>query len=135
MNSNVALICVDLQNDFMPGGSLPVTNGDSIIPIINELFPLFKLVIFTKDWHPTNSNSFASQHSGYQPFDKLEGKTLWPDHCVQNTPGADLHSGIQYDQIFGDFYIFKKGDDANYEAFSGFDRTELDSFLKERVFI
>jgi len=132
MNSNVALICVDLQNDFMPGGSLPVKDGNDIIPIINNILPLFKTVIFTKDWHPADSRTFASQHDGYNVFDQKNGNTLWPDHCVQDTPGADLHSGIQYGQIFGDFYIFKKGTDKYKEAYSGFDGTELAEFLRER---
>jgi len=132
MNSNVALICVDLQNDFMPGGSLPVKDGDQIIPIINDILPYFKTVIFTKDWHPSDSRTFASQHDGYNVFDQKSGNTLWPDHCVQDTPGADLHSDIQYGQIFGDFYIFKKGTDKYKEAYSGFDGTELTEFLNER---
>jgi nicotinamidase/pyrazinamidase len=136
MKSNVALICVDLQNDFMPGGSLAVNDGDQIIPLINSMLPLFKTVIFTKDWHPADHSSFASQHEGKQPFSELNGNVLWPDHCVQNTPGADLHQGIQYGQIFGDFYIFKKGDDKSHESYSGFDSSDddikLGDFLREK---
>jgi nicotinamidase/pyrazinamidase len=132
MDSNVALICVDLQNDFMPGGSLAVKDGDQVIPIINNLLPVFKTVIFTKDWHPADCDTFASQHDGYALYSELYGRKLWPDHCVQDTPGADLHQGIQYGQIFGDFYIFKKGTDKYAEAFSGFDGTELAEFLRER---
>jgi len=132
MKKNVALICVDMQNDFMPGGSLPVSDGDKIIPVVNDLLPLFKTVIFTKDWHPSDCQAFASQHEGKNPFDAMNGDVLWPDHCVQNTPGADLHSGIMYGQIFGDFYIFKKGDDKNYHPYSGFGAGELEGFLIEK---
>jgi nicotinamidase/pyrazinamidase len=132
MEKNVALLVVDLQNDFCPGGSLAVKDGNEIVPIINELFPLFKTVIFTKDWHPADCNSFASQHEGFEPFTPKDGDILWPDHCVQGTPGADLHPGIQFGQIFGDFYIFKKGLDRNYHPYSGFDGTGLAEFLRER---
>ena len=99
MEKNVALLVVDLQNDFCPGGSLAVKDGNEIVSIINDLFPLFKTVIFTKDWHPADCNSFASQHEGFNPFTPKDGDMLWPDHCVQNTPGADLHPGIQFGQI------------------------------------
>lgn len=137
MEKNVALICVDLQNDFMPTGSLPVPNGDEVIPVINDILPLFRMVIFTKDWHPANCSAFASQHPGTKPYDWLNDDVLWPDHCVQGTPGADLHPSIDYGRIFGDFYIFKKGDDPATHPYSGFDAKEFDGtklgdFLRER---
>lgn len=133
MKENVALICVDMQNDFMPGGSLAVNGGDEIVPVVNDLFPIFKTVIFTNDWHPADCCAFASQHEGKAPFSSDEfGQILWPDHCVQGTPGADLYSGIQFGQIFGDFYIFKKGIDKNLHPYSGFEGTALAEFLRER---
>lgn len=134
MEKNIALIVVDLQNDFCEGGSLPIKDANSIIPVINSMLPVFKTVIFTKDWHPHDSLLFASQHNGAQPFDKDDesGEVLWPDHCVQNTPGADLNSKILFGQIFGNFYIFKKGMDRVHHPFSGFDGTELYEFLNER---
>lgn len=131
-----ALIVVDVQNDFCPGGSLAVTDGDKVIPVINKLLTKFELVIFTKDWHPENMKAFASNKKGKKPFDtyKYGGEThiLWPDHCVQNTPGADLHKDIKFDNINGEFYIIKKGTDENFHPYSGFGGTELAEFLREK---
>jgi nicotinamidase/pyrazinamidase len=137
-----ALIIVDAQNDFMPGGALAVKEGDRIIPVINSLLPKFDLVIFTKDWHPSNHKSFASQHEGAKEFDMIDlnglDQVLWPDHCVQNTPGADLHPDIDFGKIKGDFYIFKKGMDPETDSYSGFydngrkNSTGLKEFLEER---
>lgn len=127
-----ALIVVDLQNDFCPGGKLPVLDGDKIIPKINDLLNKFPLIIFTKDWHPHNHLAFAENHS-VKPFSTNEdGDILWPSHCVQDTPGADLHSDIDFKRIDGDFYIFKKGDKVDEHPYSGFGAKELDKFLKER---
>lgn len=131
------LICVDLQNDFTPGGSLAVKDGDKIIPIINNLLKEFNLVIFTQDWHPVDMNAFASQHEGMKPFEKyfdLDGKedTLWPDHCVQDTVGALLDENIMFSNINGDFYFFKKGDNKDYHPYSGFEGTNLAEFLREK---
>jgi nicotinamidase/pyrazinamidase len=132
-----ALIVVDAQYDFMPGGALAVNEGDQIVPVINQLLPKFDLVIFTKDWHPTDMDAFASQHPGKRPFAKYETKdgnedTLWPPHCMQNTRGADLHDDIDFGSISGDFYIFKKGMERNKHPYSGFGAEGLDEFLKER---
>jgi len=142
MRNMKALIIVDAQNDFMPGGALAVTEGDGIIPIINSLLPKFDLVIFTKDWHPANHKSFASQHDGEKEFDMIDlnglEQVLWPDHCVQNTPGADIHPGIDFGKIKGDFYIFKKGMDPEVDSYSGFydngrkNSTGLNEFLDEK---
>ena len=131
------LVCVDVQNDFCPGGSLAVPNGDQIIPVINSLLPLFDLVIFTKDWHAPNMDAFASQHEGKNPFEKYINSdgvedTLWPDHCVADTPGADFHPALDLGKCVGDFYIFKKGEERNYHPYSGFGGTELEEFLIER---
>lgn len=135
-----ALIIVDAQKDFMPGGSLAVTDGDKIIPIINELLPQYDLVIFTKDWHTEDNIYFASTHEGKNPFDQMEinGKveTLWPDHCLQDQTGSDIHDDINLSLINGDFYIFKKGYESNWHPYGAFgDKikdTGLEKFLKER---
>lgn len=87
-----ALIVIDMQNDFCPGGSLAVAGGDKIVPLINEMIGRFEHVILTQDWHPANHSSFASKHPGRQPFDTVEmaygTQTLWPDHCIQGSGGA-----------------------------------------------
>lgn len=135
------LIIVDVQNDFMPNGALPVEEGDQIIDVINDLLPQFNLVIFTQDWHPKNHKSFASQHGGKKVFEKIElnglEQVLWPDHCVQNTKGAEIHNGIDLGKIKGDFYFFKKGMDPEVDSYSGFydngrNSTGLAEFLNER---
>ena len=91
-----ALILVDLQNDFCFGGSLAVPNGDEVIAIANRLQPYFELVVATKDWHPQDHMSFASNHPGHVVGDVLESmgmsQVLWPDHCVQRSRGAEFHS-------------------------------------------
>ena len=131
-----ALIVVDMQNDFCPGGSLTVPDGDKIIPIINELLPKFRLTIFTKDWHTPDMEAFASSHPGKKPFDTYEvnGKpdVLWPNHCVAGTLGADFHKDIDFNSLVGKFYIFKKGTQKEHHPYSGFDGTELGKFLKDR---
>mgnify|MGYP000879549770 CR=1 FL=1 len=137
-----ALIVVDVQNDFMPGGALGIQGSDKIIPVINSLLPKFSLVIFTKDWHPENHKSFASQHNNRSDFDiiDLNGfyQVLWPDHCIKNTPGADIHKDIHLGRIYGDFYIFKKGTDPEVDSYSAFydinrkNSTGLKEFLKKR---
>lgn len=140
-NKNV-LIVVDAQYDFMPGGALAVENGDKIVPVINKLLPNFDLIIFTKDWHPANHKSFASQHDDKNPFDMIDlnglDQVLWPDHCVQKTRGSDIHDNIDFGKIKGDFYIFKKGMDPEVDSYSGFydngriNSTGLKDFLEER---
>jgi nicotinamidase/pyrazinamidase len=139
MENMKALIVVDMQNDFMPGGSLPVPEGDKIVPIINDLLSKFDLVIFTKDWHPARHNGFASVYKDKKPFDIIDRgyywsgsphiDTLWPDHCVQNTPGADIHKDIKFENCKGEFYIFKKGEDAGNDGYSAFETKELAPFL------
>jgi len=132
-----ALIVVDVQQDFMPGGNLAVEKGDEVIPIINKLLNKFDLVIFTKDWHPNDMEAFASTHLNKKPLDtyiNLNGDedVLWPDHCIQDTPGAMLHQDIKFENIKKDFYIIKKGLNKNYHPYSGFDTTELNDFLKSK---
>jgi nicotinamidase/pyrazinamidase len=131
------LIVVDLQNDFCPGGSLAVTDGDKIVPIVNKLLTKFDLVIFTADWHPENMDAFASQYPGSKIFDPYitkdgVGDILWPEHCVANTEGAMFHPDLNFSLIKKDFYIFKKGMDKYYHPYSGFGGTDLEEFLFER---
>ena len=89
-----ALLLVDIQNDFIPGGALAVAGGDEIIPVVNLLQPHFELVVATQDWHPAGHKSFASSHPGKNPFEKVVlgemEQVLWPDHCVQGTQGAEF---------------------------------------------
>jgi len=137
MKRNRALLVIDAQYDFMPGGALAVNEGDKIIPVINSLLPKFDLIIFTKDWHPYGMDAFASSHEGKNPFDsyvtsKGDTDTLWPDHCIAGTPGADIHTEIDLSLIKGDFYIFKKGMDKNEHPYSGFGAEGLEEFLLEK---
>jgi nicotinamidase/pyrazinamidase len=114
-----ALIVVDVQNDFLTGGSLAVPNGDSIIPVINDLMPKFDLVVATQDFHPENHCSFAANHAGKQLFEVIEhdglSQVLWPVHCVQGTFGTELSNKLNPIE-----YVFVKGIDPNIDSYSGF---------------
>jgi len=133
------LIIVDVQNDFLPGGSLPVPGSEGIIPIINRLQDKFELVIATQDWHPSNHMSFASNHKGRKPFDEiiLNGmkQILWPDHCIQETKGADFHPDLSAKNIEA---IIRKGMDPGIDSYSGFydnghkKNTGLAGYLREK---
>lgn len=116
-----ALLLIDIQPDFMPGGALPVAGGHEILPLVNDLQTRADLVVATQDWHPATHQSFASQHPGHQPFDhiSLHGlpQTLWPDHCVQGTPGAALHPALDQHRIEA---IFRKGMNPEIDSYSGF---------------
>ena len=116
-----ALLLIDIQNDFLPGGALAVPGGDAIIALVNRLQPLFELVVATQDWHPARHGSFASQHPGRQPFElgELGGlpQTLWPDHCVQATSGAEFASALDQHRIEA---IFRKGTNPEIDSYSGF---------------
>jgi nicotinamidase/pyrazinamidase len=120
-SNNTALILVDLQNDFCQGGSLAVPFGDELIPLANELQNCFDLVVATKDWHPQNHISFASNHPGENvgAMIKVHGidQILWPDHCVQNTKGAEFHAGLVTKHIQRVFY---KGTDPFVDSYSTF---------------
>jgi nicotinamidase/pyrazinamidase len=115
-----ALILVDIQTDFLPGGALAVPDGDAIIPIVNRLQVKFPLVVATQDWHPANHGSFAANHPGKKMFAQIDlnglPQTLWPVHCVQGTPGAELAIGLQRERIAK---IFPKGTDAGIDSYSG----------------
>jgi nicotinamidase/pyrazinamidase len=116
-----ALLLVDLQNDFLPGGALAVPGGDEAIPIANHLQPKFELVVATQDWHPPNHLSFAANHPGKKPGDviSLDGmqQILWPVHCVEHTPGAELAAALDKRRIRK---VFAKGADPQIDSYSGF---------------
>jgi nicotinamidase/pyrazinamidase len=134
-----ALIVVDVQNDFLPGGSLAVPKGDEVIAPINALAKKFRHVLFTQDWHPAGHISFASSHPGKKPFEVIDlpyGKqVLWPDHCIWETEGAELSDKI--DIPHGQLVI-RKGYDRNIDSYSGFveadrkTRTGLAGYMAER---
>ncbi|GIX41713.1 MAG: bifunctional pyrazinamidase/nicotinamidase [Leptospiraceae bacterium] len=133
------LILIDVQNDFMPYGALPVAEGDQIVPVINRIIDKFDLVVATQDWHPKNHISFASNHQGKKPFEviDLEGfqQTLWPDHCVQGSKGAEFHPDLNTKPIEA---IFRKGTNPEIDSYSGFydnlhkKSTGLAGYLKEK---
>src|SRR5882762_1001633 len=116
-----ALIIVDLQNDFLPDGALPVPHGDEVIPIANETQSYFDLVLATQDWHPPDHGSFAADHPGKKPGDRvmLDGikQILWPVHCVQNTHGAEFASSFDTSRIA---HVFHKGTERNIDSYSTF---------------
>jgi nicotinamidase/pyrazinamidase len=135
-----ALLVIDMQRDFLPGGALAVTHGDTIVPGIQTLATKFEHVILTQDWHPLGHISFASSHPGRQPFtDTVETpygtQTLWPDHCVQGTPGAELDPRLQIPHAE---LILRKGFRKNIDSYSAFleddhtTPTGLAGYLRER---
>ncbi|MEM8709777.1 MAG: bifunctional nicotinamidase/pyrazinamidase [Planctomycetota bacterium] len=116
-----ALILVDLQNDFMPGGALAVTDGDATVTVANDLMPRYEFVVATQDWHPPGHGSFAASHEGKSPGDEIElaglPQILWPTHCVQETPGASFHSSLD---VAGIHAVVRKGEDPQVDSYSGF---------------
>jgi nicotinamidase/pyrazinamidase len=116
-----ALILVDLQNDFMPGGALAVPHGDEVISLADELQQRFDLVVATKDWHPPDHGSFAANHPGKKPGDRiiLDGveQILWPVHCVQNSHGAEFAPSFDISRIA---HVFQKGTERNIDSYSTF---------------
>lgn len=133
------LVLIDIQNDFMPGGALAVPRGDEIISLVNRLQERFELVIATQDWHPKGHTSFASSHPNKSEFDTISingiQQVLWPEHCVQNTRGADFHDELETSRIEA---IFRKGTNSNIDSYSGFfdnahlKSTGLSGYLKEK---
>ena len=113
INGSDVLIVVDVQNDFCPGGALAVPRGDEVVPIINRLAARFRNVVLTQDWHPAGHFSFASTHPGKKPFETIAAsygpQVLWPDHCVQATPGAEFHPALQIPHAA---LVLRKGIDA-----------------------
>ncbi len=134
-----ALILVDIQNDFLPGGALAVDQGDQIIPIVNQLIPKFDLVVATQDWHPKNHESFASNHPDGRigQIIDLHGldQVLWPDHCIQGTRGAEFARDLKLTEALK---VFRKGTDPTVDSYSGFfdndhrNDTGLSAFLNEK---
>ncbi len=116
-----AVILVDLQNDFLPGGALPVPEGEAVVPIANVVQQLFPLVVATQDWHPQNHGSFAANHPGKHVYDEIDlnglRQTLWPVHCVQNTRGAEFTTAFNRQRIQK---VFQKGVDPLIDSYSGF---------------
>lgn len=116
-----ALILTDLQNDFCPGGALAVPEGNAVIPIANRLQQRFDLVVATQDWHPADHGSFAANHPGRKPGEVIEvdglQQVLWPVHCVQDTPGAELHDDLDASKLT---HVFRKGTDPRIDSYSGF---------------
>ncbi len=134
-----ALIIVDVQYDFLPGGSLAVAKGDEIIPVINYIQKDYDLLVATQDWHPDNHLSFASQHEGKLPFEVIDlfglEQVLWPDHCVQGSYGAEFSEDLNMNRVEA---IFRKGMERNIDSYSGFfdngkrKDTGLAGYLKAR---
>jgi len=134
-----ALLIVDVQNDFCPGGALAVPEGDEVVPIINDLSDAFDHVIQTQDWHPAEHRSFASSHPGHDPMDEIEveygQQTLWPDHCVQGTDGAAFHPDLNTTRSE---LIIRKGFRPEIDSYSAFFENDNDTptgltgYLRER---
>ena len=133
------LLVVDVQNDFCPGGNLPVPNGDGVVPVVNRLGSRFAHVVLTQDWHPQGHQSFASSHPGRKPFETVTlpygHQVLWPDHCVQGTTGAEFHGRLQVPHAE---LVLRKGYHRAIDSYSAFfenDRTTptgLSGYLRER---
>ncbi|WP_025029188.1 bifunctional nicotinamidase/pyrazinamidase [Nitratireductor aquibiodomus] len=134
-----ALIVIDVQNDFCPGGALAVEDGDAVVPVINGLIGRFDHVVLTQDWHPEGHSSFASSHQRKAPFETIEmpygTQTLWPDHCVQGTKGAAFHEGLAWDKAE---LVIRKGFRSAIDSYSAFFEndhetpTGLSGYLRER---
>jgi len=135
------LLVIDVQNDFCPGGALAVPDGDAVVPLINRLAARFPHVLMTQDWHPPGHASFASSHAGHQPFETIEvaygAQTLWPDHCVQGSKGADFHADLAVARAE---LIIRKGTDPAIDSYSAFyendqeTATGLTGYLRTRGF-
>ncbi|MEM9708739.1 MAG: bifunctional nicotinamidase/pyrazinamidase [Pseudomonadota bacterium] len=137
--ANEALIVIDVQNDFCPGGALAVTGGDEIVAPINALIPEYQVRVYTQDWHPAEHSSFASQHDGLDPFSVTEmpygPQVLWPDHCIIGSDGAAFHQNLRTDPAD---LIIRKGFRREIDSYSAFFEndhttpTGLDGYLKNR---
>jgi nicotinamidase/pyrazinamidase len=139
MQNNAALLVVDVQNDFCPGGALAVRDGDAVIPLINRIAQKFATVALTQDWHPADHTSFAARHPGAQPFQTVQmpygPQVLWPTHCVMGSPGAALHPALDIPHAA---MILRKGLQRHVDSYSAFleadrtTRTGLDGFFASR---
>jgi nicotinamidase/pyrazinamidase len=123
MSAQSALLVVDIQPDFLPGGALPVDRGDEILDLVADLMrsDRFRLRVATQDWHPPDHISFASRHEGKEPYDRIElyghEQILWPDHCIQGTPGAELEAGMPWERVDA---IVRKATDPAVDSYSAF---------------
>jgi nicotinamidase/pyrazinamidase len=134
-----ALVVIDLQYDFCPGGALAVAGGDEIVPLVNDMIRNTEHVVLTQDWHPAGHSSFASSHPGSKPFETTTmsygAQTLWPDHCIQGSLGADFHSGLAWAKAE---LVIRKGFRTAIDSYSAFFEndhatpTGLAGYLKER---
>ena len=134
-----ALIVVDMQNDFCPGGALAVPDGDRVVPVINKLIEVFDNVIFTQDWHPAGHSSFVSSHVDKEPFEEIQmpygPQVLWPDHCIQGTSGAAFHPDLNHNKSQ---LILRKGFHKDIDSYSAFyendhkTSTGLAGYLRDR---
>jgi nicotinamidase/pyrazinamidase len=139
MKSNAALLVIDVQNDFCPGGALAVADGAAIIPVINDLAQKFSTVVLTQDWHPADHISFAAEHEGRAPFETVTldygSQTLWPTHCVMSTAGAAFHKDLAIPHASA---IIRKGSNSGIDSYSAFleadraTKTGLDGYLSSR---
>ncbi len=139
MHSATALLVIDMQNDFCPGGALAVAGGDMIVPLVNRLIQQFAHVVLTQDWHPAGHASFASSHAGAAPYASVDmpygPQTLWPDHCIQGTHGAAFHAGLDWTRAE---LVVRKGYRPAIDSYSAFfenDRstpTGLGGAMRER---
>ena len=139
ITSQDVLVVIDLQNDFCPGGALAVPGGDAVIDLIHRIAPKFEHIILTQDWHPAGHSSFASAHAGKRSFDTVElsygMQTLWPDHCIQGSKGAEFHPALHLPQAE---LILRKGFRQRIDSYSAFfenDRstpTGLAGYMQER---
>jgi nicotinamidase/pyrazinamidase len=140
-DANDLLLIIDVQNDFCPGGTLAVADGDAVVPVINRLAERFDHVVLTQDWHPAGHSSFATSHPGSAAFEAIDmpygRQTLWPDHCVLGTTGADFHPQLATDRAE---LVIRKGFRRTIDSYSAFyenDRrtpTGLAGYLRERSF-
>ena len=134
-----ALLIIDIQNDFLPGGALAAPGGDEIVPLANQLMPGYDLVVATQDWHPANHESFAANHHGRQIGDVIDlhgvQQVLWPTHCVEGSQGAEFAPALAFDRID---HVIRKGLDCAVDSYSGFfdnghrQATGLGDYLNER---
>ncbi len=136
-----ALVVVDVQNDFCPGGALAVPDGDAVVPVTNRLIEKFDHVVLTQDWHPAGHDSFASSHAGRNPMEMITvaygDQVLWPDHCVQGSKGAEFHEGLEITKAE---LVIRKGYRRTIDSYSAFYEndqntpTGLAGYLRERGF-
>lgn len=134
-----ALLLIDIQNDFLPGGALAVMGGNEVVPVANPLMPEYNLIVATQDWHPADHQSFVSQHPGKSVGNVIDveglDQVLWPDHCVQGTPGAEFAAGLN---TAGIHQVIQKGTDRSIDSYSGFfdtarrKATGLNAYLRRK---